>query len=226
VSALPWDQIRAVLFDMDGTLYDQKKLRQRILPRLGLHVLGRADLKLLKIISALRHEREALADAEVSPFEEKLIADVAAKTGASPERVRAVLSDWLETRPLPYLAPAIIPGTAGLFAALRASDRPIGVLSDYPARGKLDALGLQADLVLAATDPGIAIQKPSPKGIHEAAKRLGLPPGAILVIGDRDERDGAAARRAGAPVLIRGRDFDTFEDPLFHAIPPLAGTTR
>ncbi|MCV6595640.1 MAG: HAD family hydrolase [Mangrovicoccus sp.] len=223
MAPLPWDQISAVLFDLDGTLYDQKKLRQRFLPRLGLHVLSRADLKLLKIISALRHAREALADGEISPFQDKLIADVAAKTGASPERVRAVLEDWLQTRPLPYLAPAKVPGVEAVFAALRASNRPIAVLSDYPAKEKLAALGLRADLVLAATDPEIAIQKPNPRGIEAAAAHFGLAPSALLVIGDREERDGQAAKRAGAPALIRGRDFERFDEPLFDAIPPLAG---
>ena len=223
--SVPWDQISAIVFDMDGTLYDQRLLRKRMVPRLGFYALTRVDITLLKVISALRRERESLAEAECSPFEDTLIANVAQATGATPDRVRFVLNDWLETRPLPLLAPCIVPGTAALFKALRATGRGVAILSDYPASAKLQALKLEADRVFAATDPDIAIQKPSPKGLERAATHFGLTPGAVLMIGDRDERDGEAARRAGAPYLIRGRDFDTFEDPLFaplHDHPPMS----
>ncbi len=217
-AAPDWDRVGAVVFDMDGTLYDQAPLRAKMVPRLGLHALRRFDPKLLRIVSGLRRERERLAEAERADFEDVLIAAVAARAGVSQDRVRAVMVEWLETRPLPLLAPCIVPGTAALFAALRRSGRRIAVLSDYPAARKLEALGLSADLVLSATDPEIAVQKPDPKGLALAAERFGLAPGRLLMIGDRDDRDGEAARRIGVPCLLRKRDFDTFEDPIFASL--------
>lgn len=214
-SVVDWGRVAAVVFDMDGTLYDQAPLRARMVPRLGLHALAGLDIKLLRIVSELRRERERLAEAECSPFEDALVAAVAERADVPAERVRAVMVEWLETRPLPLLAPCIVPGTVALFAALRQSGRCIAVLSDYPVARKLEALGLSADLVLSATDPDIAMQKPNPKGLALAAARLGVAPDAIMMIGDRDDRDGEAARRFGARHLIRRRDFDTFEHPIF-----------
>ena len=216
--ALDWNRVAAVVFDMDGTLYDQAPLRAKMVPRLCLHALGRFDPKLLRIVSALRRERERLADAECTGFEDVLIAAVAAQVGMSPDRVRAVMVEWLETRPLPFLASCMVPGTAALFTALARSGRRIAVLSDYPATRKLAALGLSADLVLSANDPEIDVQKPNPKALAVAADRFGLVPEALLMIGDRDDRDGEAARRVGAACLIRKRDFHTFTDPIFAAM--------
>lgn len=214
-AALDWAAVSVAVFDVDGTLYDQGRLRRKILPRLLLHAGLRADIGLVRIISALRTARERMAEAERSPFEAAMIAEVAEATGATPERVRAVLVDWLERRPLPLLAPCMLPGAAALFEALRAAGRPIAVLSDYPAEAKLDAMGLRADLTVAATDPGVEIQKPHPRGLERIAAHFGVAPGAMVMIGDRAERDGAAAARCGAPSLIRGRDFADFTDPVF-----------
>ena len=44
--------------------------------------------------------------------------------------------------------------------------------------------------------------KPHPEGYLSAAERLGVAPSACLVIGDRDDADGAAARAAGMAVHI------------------------
>jgi FMN phosphatase YigB (HAD superfamily) len=214
-----WTTVSLVVCDLDGTLYDQRKLRAYLLPRLGLHALRRTDVRLLRIIAKLRSERERLAELERSPFEAELIASVSAATGASLDRVRSVLSEWLEARPLDWLGACVIPGAARFLDALRASGRYVAVLSDYPAVEKLVAMGLSADLALSATDPEIAIQKPSIKGLAHLAAHFGVSPEAVLVIGDRDDRDGEAARRFGAQYLIRGRDFKTFEDMIFTRIP-------
>ena len=52
--------------------------------------------------------------------------------------------------------------------------------------------------------------------------RAGVAPTATLLIGDRADRDGVAAREAGARVLIRStrpiegwRTFDRFDAPVF-----------
>jgi putative hydrolase of the HAD superfamily len=220
--ALDWPAIRLVVFDVDGTLYRQAPLRRRMALALLGHVATTGDVRLLRLLGDYRRTREALADAEVADFDVPLAATIAARHGVTPDTVTALVADWIETRPLPYLRPHLVPGIAPLFAALRHSGRRIGVLSDYPARAKIAALGLDADVIAAAADPDIGIMKPHPRGLQSVMAAAGATPATTLMIGDRPERDGAAARRAGVPVLIRSvkplagwQCFADFNDPLF-----------
>jgi len=74
------------------------------------------------------------------------------------------------------------------------------LVSDYPAERKLDALGCRElfDVIVANGEKnGPCRLKPDPEGYLLAARLLDVAPAACLVIGDRDDADGAAARAAG-----------------------------
>src|SRR3546814_19598575 len=79
----------------------------------------------------------------------------------------------MNRRPLPLLMKARFPGVERLFHAIRASGRGIGVLSDYPAVAKLEALGLAADFIVAAADDGVGVMQPSPAGLIHLMERAG-----------------------------------------------------
>src|SRR3546814_11843099 len=84
---------------------------------------------------------------------------VAAVTGLAELQVSALVDDWMNRRPLPLLMKARFPGVERLFHAIRASGRGIGVLSDYPAVAKLEALGLAADFIVASADDGVGVMQ-------------------------------------------------------------------
>ena len=132
--------------------------------------------------------------------------------GHEPHRVRAIVTEWMEERPLPLLRAFRAAGVAELFARLSES-HVLAVHSDYRAERKLAALGLAAQLTVAAEDVGRL--KPDPAGLHRLMAQAKAEPARTLMIGDRDERDGEAARRAGVRSLIRGRDFRDFTDAIF-----------
>ncbi len=74
------------------------------------------------------------------------------------------------------------------------------LVSDYPARDKLRAIGSLElfEVVVASGEPGGPLRlKPDPSGMLRAAEALGVAPAECLVIGDREDADGAAARAAG-----------------------------
>jgi putative hydrolase of the HAD superfamily len=71
------------------------------------------------------------------------------------------------------------------------------VFSDYRAEDKLRALGLSVDVIRDATATDVARLKPNPYGFLRVAELLEVSPSRCLIIGDRDDRDGAAAKRAG-----------------------------
>jgi len=220
-----WEDITLVVFDVDGTLYDQRSLRVRMARDMALSAVARRSVRFIAVVAAYRRIRERLGEREAGDFESVLVAETAAAAGCSVEVVRAVVAEWIETRPLPYLARCRYPGLPSLFAGLRRSGKIIGVFSDYPAQAKLAALDLSADLVACAPDPGIGYLKPHPRGLESLIAAAGVTPGQTLLIGDRHDRDGLAAQRAGARILLRSskpidgwQTFRRYDDPLFSPI--------
>ena len=214
--------ITLVAFDVDGTLYDQRALRFRM----GRDLLGRAfrhcDFAVFHVLGTYRALREQLGDAETRDFESQLVARTATATRCPESKVRTIVAEWIEHRPLAYLADCRYHGVAELFAGLRRHRKFIGVVSDYPAEAKLAALGLTADFVVSATDSDVAVLKPHPRGLQQLMSRAAVSPDATLLIGDRTERDGSAAQRASTRCLIRSsraksgwQTFAHFNDPLF-----------
>jgi len=198
-----WGTVALVVFDVDGTLYDQRALRLRMACELLRHVAGRRDLQVPVVLRHYRRLREQFGREERSGFESQLVAATAAASGCAVPRVQAIVDEWLLQRPLPFLARCRYPGLTDLFAGLRRSGRTVGVLSDYPAATKLQALGLDADLIVCATDADVQALKPHPQGLQCLMRRAGAGAAHTLVIGDRVDCDGQVARRVGARCLIR-----------------------
>jgi putative hydrolase of the HAD superfamily len=215
-----WRDIRLVAFDVDGTLYRQRPLRLRMGRDMVLHAVAKCDLNGINTVSAYRRIRERLAAEEVVNFDRVLIAETAKATSISPERVRAIVSEWIEARPLRYLRSCLFSGVPQLFAGLQRAGKKIGIFSDYPATEKLAALGLAAHHIISASDVGLL--KPHARGLESLMTAAGASSRETLFIGDRADRDGVAGKRAGVRILIRSskpiadfQTFKTFHDPLF-----------
>lgn len=227
-SALPefhWDYIKLVVFDVDGTLYDQTTLRLQMARDMLLHAVRKRSIQHLKVLSAYRRTREELGNSETEDFEPILIGRTSAATSTSPEQVRAIASEWIDRRPLQYMKLCRYPFLDRLFAALRGSGRLVGILSDYPVPDKLAALELEAHHVVCAGDPEVRLLKPHPRGLQQIIAAAGVKPSETVLIGDRIERDGYAASRAGAYAIVKRKKpvdgwitFRTFDDPIFDSI--------
>ncbi|WP_375194390.1 HAD family hydrolase [Sphingobium sp.] len=207
-AAVLWDRFDLIIFDMDGTLYDQSRLRRRMLVMLLAEIARSRSMAVPQLLRAFRRQRERLADAMEADFARLQYV----LPGHDPERVRAIVTEWMEERPLPSLRALRTAGVAELFTRL-SGNHVLAIHSDYRAERKLAALGLDAHLTLAAEDVGRL--KPDPAGLYRLMAQARTEPARTLMIGDRDERDGEAARRAGVRALIRGRDFRDFTDPIF-----------
>lgn len=217
-----WDRIDLVVFDVDGTLYDAARLRRAMV----WHLLGAAwrerSLRTLQVLGTFRQVREALAQEAGADFLTLQYTRTAARTGCDVQQVRALVQEWMHQRPLPLLRACRWPQVQAVFAGLRAAGKPVWALSDYPAADKLQALGLQVDGAVSATDAEIARLKPDPRGLQTILARTGVPAARALMIGDRMDRDAAAAQRAGVPAWILSRrrapgvrSFRGYDDPVF-----------
>jgi len=202
---------KAVIFDVDGTLYDQRRLRRQMVLDLLKWGIGHPQrIKDLLIIRNFRRQRELFSWQPVVNIAHNQYLMVAKTSGVSPEKVRLVIHEWMSDKPLTYLPDCRFNGTRRFFDFLRTHRVTIGIFSDFPAEKKLAALELAADCIICATDPDVDRLKPDPKGLSVIARKLNLSITDCLFIGDKDEKDGECARRVGMPYIIMGskkKDF-------------------
>jgi len=193
---------RAWLCDLDGTLYDASSVKWWMAAE--LLALGPHHIPFLR---AFRHAHEALRAEQLldaglefdpSPFDEQLRR--ARRAGHSEDRARRIAMDWMVQRPGKWLKRALREALVLEITAFRAAGGVTAIVSDYPARPKLAAMGLLElfDVVVASGEhEAVRRLKPAPDGFLHAAKELGVMPADCLVLGDREDADGEAARRAG-----------------------------
>jgi HAD superfamily hydrolase (TIGR01549 family) len=202
--------IRAILLDVDGTLYCQRTLR--FFMALELCALPLTQLSFKSVchtwlaIRHFRHVREGLRSlSEPDGCLARLqYIEAAKQIRDQPAAIENMVSEWLYQRPLKYLRFCRSRGIEAFLSFVEHKGLQVGVFSDYPAVDKLRALGLFARIpvVLCATDPEINAFKPHPKGFLRACAIWGLPPEAVLYVGDRPEVDAVGAAAAGMPCAI------------------------
>lgn len=189
----------AWLVDLDGTLY--RALGVRLAMAAELVLTGRSAIR---AVQAFRREQERMRVAGkleemADPFGLQL-ARAARELQLSEAELRPIIHEWMFMRPGKWLRLFRRRGLLSEIANHRQRGGQAALVSDYPAREKLAALNSTAlfDVIVASGEPGGPSRlKPDPEGYLLAAQRLGVEPDRCLVIGDRADADGEAARRAG-----------------------------
>lgn len=203
-------RLKAIIFDLDGTLYRQGWLHRAI----GLRLIRchatqpLRGLRTLRALRAYRKAQERLRDGFTSvDLAEAQIGLACTRTNLTPEFMRACVSRWMEHEPLDIVHRCAWPGIQEFLQTCKARGLRLAVVSDYPAEAKLDALGLRGffDVVLCAQAPEIGVFKPHPRGLQIALERLGAGASETLYVGDRAEVDAVAAAAAGisCAILVR-----------------------
>lgn len=178
---------RAVIFDLDGTLYDSAGLHRRV----ALKELSR--LSLIRLLKE-RRTRKSLAGKDFgssAAFEKAFYARV-------PKR-------WYLGSYLPDMADVLRrhfhprEGLEDLLRDLRAAGLRTAVFSDYGfVREKLDALGIDATLFDGIYDAAsLGGLKPCRESFLKVADSLGVRPEEALMVGDRTDTDGRGALDSG-----------------------------
>jgi len=193
----------AWLVDLDGTLYSQRWVRLAMAAELAL--FGWSKIATLR---RFRHEHEALraelaagtglAHVYATPFAAQ-VARTAEALNLSPAQVESTVLAWMVERPRKWIRRFPRVTLLREISAYHASGGKTALVSDYPAEKKLHALGAfdLFDAVVASGEKHSPRNlKPDPEGYLRAAELLGVAPDRCLVIGDREDADGAAARAA------------------------------
>jgi FMN phosphatase YigB (HAD superfamily) len=156
----------AWLVDLDGTLYRQLPVKLAMTAELML--FGWSSIQTLRTFrqahESLRH-LEVVA-MELSPFERQL--DHSASLLGRPRHdVERTVREWMFERPLKWVARSKRQALLEALAAYRAAGGKTALVSDYPASGKLSALGAVSlfDVVVSSGEPGgPSPVKPHPEG--------------------------------------------------------------
>lgn len=192
----------AWLVDLDGTLYEARWVK--LFMALELALFGWPALATLRKFRSeherLRHEASTapLALHDESPFATQL-ARTAHALDVPVSEVERLVRIWMFERPAKWIARFPRRALLAEVQQFKASGGRTALVSDYPARRKLEALGASPwfDVVVANGEAnGPERLKPDPQGYLRAAELLGVAPERCLVIGDREDADGAAARAA------------------------------
>jgi HAD superfamily hydrolase (TIGR01549 family) len=189
----------AWLVDLDGTLYRATPVKAAMAAELLLG--GRAAWTAMPTLRRFRHAHETLRQighAGDDPYRAQ-VEHTAKELNLAADLVHEAVVEWMHVRPGPWIRRFLRRALLEEIRNYRAKGGKTALVSDYPAQRKIETAGLSElfDAVVASGESGGPTRlKPHPEGYLSAAERLGIAPERCLVIGDRDDADGEAARAA------------------------------
>jgi HAD superfamily hydrolase (TIGR01549 family) len=198
------DEISLVTWDVDGTLYSLRRMKWFVLAKYlketlkGNRALAQEELSALRryaeMINCTRTEGGVLApDFRDDDLDSNLVEQ------ATRRYVEAIGKAGPRS------------GVKEVLISLRNRGLPQVVFSDYEAESKLKALELADYFDGVYAGERLGFVKPHPALLKRIAADFSVRIDSVLHIGDRVDRDEAAARAAGCRCLILGRDFGSFE---------------
>lgn len=188
--------VKVVVLDLDGTLYDKHGLARRL-------VWG--DLLELSFIVRERRARKEMRGqwyGNSEMFNKTFFANMVKGSPWTSSFIRW----WYHTCYMPMMVRIIRKRyhprgwVIDFVSACRQMGVGVVVLSDYShTEEKLQALGLDVQLFdWVVSAPELGGLKPAKELMVAVAEKVGVAPSQCVVIGDREDTDGAMARAVGA----------------------------
>ncbi len=200
----------AIIFDVDGTLYSQAQLRSKMLAHFLLRFARhpRQGLRAAKVIRAYRRALEQLRTQNQSrDLREDQLQRCCEQAGCSRAEAADTVADLFETAPLTHLPECVQPGLQEFLHTARNEQIRLGIVSDYSAMPKLEALGLSTafDAIVSASCSPVNRLKPHPLALRTCLDQLHVEGCQAIYVGDRPELDVPFACNAGVQPVIIGR---------------------
>jgi putative hydrolase of the HAD superfamily len=193
------NDIAAAAFDVDGTLYPNRRFYLRAVPQALSHP------RLLAAFSTARARirRSDRAPGGFRDLQARLCAEELGAPEADTEKVKALIEKHIYgawerlftgINPFPWVRECL--------RAFKERGLKLAVLSDFPLGSKLAVLGLAGiwDAELCSEETGAL--KPHPAPFLRLAECLGLAPKSILYVGNSPAYDIAGAQNAGMKAAL------------------------
>lgn len=194
--------VKAVIFDLDDTLYDYEKLNEKA---------GAAaeDFTCMELGISCEQYREAYRSGREET--KKALSDVGAGHNRLLYFQKAL--EYLGAAPMPLSLQIyetywgvflqemkLFPGAGELLGDLKKRRIPVLICTDLTAHiqhRKIEALGIASDIRYLVSSEEAGKEKPAKEIFDLCLEKLKLPPEEILYIGDSLEKDMKGALRAG-----------------------------
>ncbi len=216
---------KAICFDIDGTLYPKAVMNRRLLALGFLH--PHFSLCYNKMRKQLRQCQESLQGNLISKEATVIVKnsskcknqDIKGETFlAEVALVKERLEKWIYA-PMQRLYKKTKPydGVVETFKTLKAKGLKIGVFSDFPLFKKLQSMGLEPYVDLAASSEDVGFLKPSVHCFDYLLYNMGiegLDRKEVLYVGDSYDKDVVGATKAGLTAVLVNAKGTKKEYPL------------
>ena len=203
-------KIKGVIFDLDGTLYDNSSLARELVFHSLLH---------LPMLYAERVSRHRMSGRHYGG-KGASYAELFKRMSALTHRSEAAVKSWYWKKFMPlqvrmlkrhhHLKPWVLP----TIKDLKSKGIKVTCFSEYGyIREKMHALGLDPDIFDYLIDaPTAGGCKPCRKAFLYVAAKMDCHPADILMVGDREDTDGAGAESCHMKfLLVPKKDTDTID---------------
>jgi putative hydrolase of the HAD superfamily len=206
-----WDDIEAVIFDLDGTLLEYERSPGEVLQR------AYDTLEIEPIFPVKKYYARYDEFAEKYDSQQRLRAEcfatLAAEHGADPEDGRAVAAAFTDERDQSRVE--FLPGAEDVLR--RASEQfRTAVVTNGAAdaqRAKIDALGIDESVETVVVAGAESPPKPATEPFEQALTTLGVEPPAAVHVGDSVDTDVAGATAAGLASILVGQHSPDDPEP-------------
>jgi putative hydrolase of the HAD superfamily len=216
--------IRAVVFDMGGTLedlyYDDTSRMQataglrELLAELGLDPgMGLSDLNTTVLAGMKAYQEWRQANERELPPERVWTEYIFPNHGPSEQRLMEAAEDVTFFYETHYQTRSLRPEAPAVLETLRKKGFRLAIISNMISRGlvqrKLVEYGIARYFNPVLTSSNLGWRKPNTIIFEEATRLMQLPPAACAYVGDTISRDVIGARRAGYGLAIQILSFLT-----------------
>ena len=199
-------QIRALTFDLDDTLWDNRPVmigaEQALYQWLSTHyprITWRYSLENLRRLRTQLAETRPELRYRMTALRKQALQLAAESTGYDAGMVQPAFDYFLQARHRITLYQDVLPA----LQRLRGAGYLIGALSNGNADVGRLGIGPLFDFSLSAESVGEA--KPHPRMFHEACRRAAVAPAELAHVGDEPDTDLAGAQAAGVQVIWMNR---------------------
>ncbi len=191
-------EIKAVIFDLDGTLYNKKWLKLKSILSCFPNIIT------LKAIQDVRKEMRGCDYGNIENLHNKLFEKVSSITKKNIDEISHIYINKL-SKGLIDLMKQYKPraNLKMILKKLKSDSVKLAVFSDYPfVKERITSLSIDAGIFDILSDSeNYGVFKPSGRVVLHIAETLNTPKDMVLLVGDRDDTDGESAREAGTSFI-------------------------